>query len=119
MNETLTPHKHAALIKEWAEHVASGAVDAGWYESQAKSSDGSWVSQPKNCICFADSEYRIAKTGKHPDFLPPKKKIALELELTDEQIDQMAENLRYQRFLTKAHFSLVSEVLLEALEKSL
>ncbi len=121
MNKTLTPHKHAAIIREWAEHLASGAVAAGWYEVQAKFPDfpsGSWLVRSVNDRDFNRTDYRIVMTEKHPDYLPPKKKIALEFEFTDEEIGQMAENLRYHGFLTTADFSLLSTALLNALEKS-
>jgi hypothetical protein len=80
-----TPHVHAAIIREVAEHVASGAFEAGHYELQGKHKDqaniqfgrvASWRCTPPT-INLEELywEYRIVKTDKHPDNTKPKEKL--------------------------------------------
>jgi hypothetical protein len=83
---TLTKHPHAEIILKIAEHVASGAFDAGFHELQAKHRDGirmsfgkvkSWiyVEPTLNLDVNGCWEYHIIKTDKHPDNQKPKKKL--------------------------------------------
>jgi hypothetical protein len=89
MNEAnqLTPHPHAALIREWSDHVASGAVAAGWYELEYTRDEGGWygINHPNWIVTI---EYRIAMKPKHPAYKPPLKKIVIELELTDKELKE-------------------------------
>lgn len=83
---TLIPHKHAALIKEWAEHVASGAVDAGWFYCKSSSGSG-------NCPWWDNGQdYCIIMTDRHPDYMPPHRKILIEVELTDAERESILSN---------------------------
>jgi hypothetical protein len=84
MTTTPTPHKHAALIREIAEHVASGAFNAGHYELHTAHRDligwqsgqaTSWLLIEPSINIDARFVYRIVKTDKHPDNIKPKKKL--------------------------------------------
>lgn len=93
MSNTLTPHKHAALILRWADHVATGKIAAGWYYLMAKTSCGMTIMYGGGahfmCDWRAEDEYHIVMDCKHSDYRLPTKKIVIEVELSDDEISKL------------------------------
>jgi hypothetical protein len=73
---TLQPKKHAAIIREVAEHIASGAFDAGYYAFEGKSEMSEiWLVMTPTIELNERWHYQVIKTHKHPDNRPKKKLI--------------------------------------------
>lgn len=115
MNNTLTPHKHAALIKQWAEHVASGAVDAGWYKVQSKQEYiGNWMLNSHAPDFSGSLDYRIVMTDKHPDYKPLEKKIKVEFETTPSRAEAILNLLRLNGLCSNSDFNALESSLYKA-----
>lgn len=87
----LTPHKHAALITELARQLATGELQAGWWEWQVSSDNAkTWypcdITPQWGCL-----EYRCIKTDKYPESTKSKELEAIK-NFENLQVGQIFEN---------------------------
>lgn len=64
----LKEHEHAGVIRDYYEALASGRINAGWYNLECRSIFTGLAFRITNSPSFSkDHEYRLVKTEKHPE----------------------------------------------------